>query len=169
MAHKVILPGCTTLERFVARLRNRVEDRLWKRLGRDITEEQRTRLEDLLTVPQGRSSWLDKLRSGPVRVSGPALVLAIRRLQTVRDLGIKLASYRRSARPSRVARALCWHRQGYRHQPVATGAPLGYWAVTINGTGYRNKETQPARSSSSAGFRSGRSSPLETRSSSENE
>jgi hypothetical protein len=64
LAHKVLLPGCTTLERFVARLRERVENRLWKRLGRGVTDEQRTRLEDLLTLPsEGRSSWLDKLRS----------------------------------------------------------------------------------------------------------
>jgi len=93
LAHKVLLPGHTTLERFVARLRNRVENRLWKLLGRGITDEQRTRLEELLTVPpQGRSSWLDKLRSGPVRISGPALVNAIHRLQTVRDLSIKLSA-----------------------------------------------------------------------------
>lgn len=91
LAHKVLLPGCTTLERFVARLRSRVENRLWKLLGHGITDEQRTRLEDLLTVPpQGRSSWLDKLRSGPVRISGRSLVHAIRRLQVVRDLNIKL-------------------------------------------------------------------------------
>jgi len=91
LAHKVLLPGCTTLERFVAQLRNRVEERLWKRLGRGITDEQRTRLENLLTVPpEGRNSWLEKLRSGPVRVSGRALVHAIHRLQTVRDLGIRL-------------------------------------------------------------------------------
>lgn len=93
LAHKVLLPGCTSLERFVARLRNRVENRLWKRLGRNITNEQRIQLEDLLTaLPQGRSSRLDKLRSGPVRVSGRSLVHAIQRLQTVRDLGIKLPS-----------------------------------------------------------------------------
>ena len=69
LANKVILPGCTTLERFVAQLRSRVEAQLWKRLCWGVTEEQRTRLENLLTIPpEGRSSWLDKLRSGPVRV-----------------------------------------------------------------------------------------------------
>ncbi|MFO1432833.1 MAG: Tn3 family transposase [Candidatus Competibacteraceae bacterium] len=102
LAHKVLLPGCTTLERFVARLRYRVEDRLWKRLGRGVTDEQRTRLEDLLTVPpQGRSSWLDQLRSGPVRVSGRALVQAIQRLQSVRHLGIRLPAT--GVPPSRLA------------------------------------------------------------------
>lgn len=91
LAHKVLLPGCTPLERFVARLRSRVEHRLWERLGQGITDEQRTRLEDLLTIPeQGHSSWLDALRSGPVRVSGRSLVDSIHRLQTVRDLGTKL-------------------------------------------------------------------------------
>ena len=91
LAHKVLLPGCTVLERFVARLRNRVAERLWKRLGKGITEAQRIRLEDLLTVPpQSRSSWLDKLRKGPTRVSGRSLVQAIKRLQTVRDLDIAL-------------------------------------------------------------------------------
>ena len=102
LAHKVLLPGCTSLERFVARLRNRVENRLWKRLGCNITNEQRIQLEDLLTVsPQGRSSWLDKLRYGPVRVSGRSLVLAIQRLQTVRNLGIRLPST--GVPPSRLA------------------------------------------------------------------
>jgi hypothetical protein len=102
LAHKVLLPGCTTLERFVARLRTRVEDRLWKRLGRGVTDEQRTRLEDLLAVPPpGRGSWLDQLRSGPVRVSGRALVQAIQRLQTVRDLGIRLPAA--GVPPSRLA------------------------------------------------------------------
>jgi len=102
LANKVILPGCTTQERFVSRLRSRVEDRLWKRLVRGITDEQRTRLEDLLTAPStGRSSWLDKLRSGPIRISGRALVKAILRLQVVRDLGIKLPAT--AVPPSRLA------------------------------------------------------------------
>ena len=84
-------PGCSTLERFVVRLRSRVETRLWRLLGRGITAEQRKRLEQLLIVPEGsRGSWLDELLSGPTRVSGPALRAAIERLKSVRELGITL-------------------------------------------------------------------------------
>jgi hypothetical protein len=45
----------------------------------------------LLKVPEGsRGSWLDKLRSGPTRVSGPAVRAGIDRLKSVRELGITL-------------------------------------------------------------------------------
>lgn len=93
LAHKILLPGCSTLERFVVRLRRRVETRLWRLLGRGITSQQRTHLEQLLTVPEGRrGSWLDTLRSGPTRVSGPALRAAVERLKSIRALGITLPS-----------------------------------------------------------------------------
>jgi TnpA family transposase len=102
LANKVLLPGASVLERFVARLRSRVEERLWRVLGR-ITPEQNARLNELLIVPPGsRSSWLDRLRTGPVRVSAPAFVAAIQRLQSVRDLGISLPSAAHIP-PSRIA------------------------------------------------------------------
>jgi hypothetical protein len=53
LAHKILLPGYSTLERFVVRLRSRVETKVWRLLGRGITGEQRKRLEYLLTVPEG--------------------------------------------------------------------------------------------------------------------
>jgi TnpA family transposase len=91
LAHKVLLPGASILERFIAHVRNRVEIRLWRLLAQGITEAQKVALDGLLSIPTGyRESSLDRLRSGPVRVSGPALVRAILRLQTIRDLGIKL-------------------------------------------------------------------------------
>ncbi|MDF5940564.1 Tn3 family transposase [Pseudomonas aeruginosa] len=88
---KVLLPGVSQLERFIAQLRSRVEERLWFTLGRSVTEEQRLQLQDLLTVAEGnRSSRLDQLRSGPVMVSGPALIRALRRLDDVRGIDITL-------------------------------------------------------------------------------
>lgn len=91
LSRKVLLPGVSVLERLISRIRSRVETRLWTMLGRCITKEQQCQLENLLTIPEGsRSSWLDKLRSGPIRVSSTALVSALMRLQTVRNLGISL-------------------------------------------------------------------------------
>lgn len=91
VTHKVLLPGCSTLERYVARLRSRVEERLWRSLARGISSEQQAKLESMLVVASGNhKSQLDHLRTGPVMVSGPALVLALLRLQSVRELGITL-------------------------------------------------------------------------------
>mgnify|MGYP003376051373 CR=1 FL=1 len=91
VTHKVLLPGCSILERHVARLRSRVEERLWRSLTRGISTHQQTQLEGLLTVTAGtRSSLLDRLRTGPVMVSSISLVHALERLNSVRDLGIRL-------------------------------------------------------------------------------
>ncbi|RMT76162.1 hypothetical protein ALP42_200021 [Pseudomonas savastanoi pv. nerii] len=69
IGHKVLLPGVTLLERFVAEVRSRMESRLWRLLTRDVTDVQRQRLDDLLDPVEGsRQSWLDRLRKGPVRV-----------------------------------------------------------------------------------------------------
>jgi Domain of unknown function (DUF4158) len=89
LTHKILLPGCTTLERFVVRVRARVEARLWRLLTRGITAQQKDQLQRLLLVPEGdRVSSLDQLRSGPTRISGPAIRAAIDRLNAVRVLGI---------------------------------------------------------------------------------
>jgi TnpA family transposase len=91
IGHKVLLPGVSILERFVSEVRSRMEARLWRRLVRDVTVEQRRRLDELLTPVEGsRQSWLDRLRKGPVRTSAPALVQALLRIETVRGLGIPL-------------------------------------------------------------------------------
>ena len=70
LAHKVLLPGATTLERFVAKLRHRVDVRVWRVLASGISPPQQRRLEDLLRVPdEGRSSSLVTLRTGAAMVS----------------------------------------------------------------------------------------------------
>ena len=90
--HKVLLPGISVLERFVAEVRSRMETRLWLRLGRDVTAAQRAKLDELLVTAEGsRYSRLDQLRKGPVSVSAPALVRALIRVENVRSLGIKLS------------------------------------------------------------------------------
>lgn len=101
--HKVLLPGVTVLERFIAEVRSRMESRLWRLLVRGVTAEQRQRLDDLLKPAEGdRQSQLDRLRKGPVRVSASALVLALLRIETVRGMGIRLPRTRHVP-PARIA------------------------------------------------------------------
>src|SRR5829696_2274196 len=88
IAGKVLLPGATTLERLVARVRARASERLWQRLSMNVTPAQRERLEALLVVPEigRRQSPLDRLRNGPVLTSGKELARTVRRLGEVQDL-----------------------------------------------------------------------------------
>jgi TnpA family transposase len=93
LANKVVLPGLTILERAVARVRSRANERLWNRLTKQVTVEQRRRLEALLVVPDGvRISVLDRLRDGPVLQSPAELGRAVERLQEVQALAVGLPS-----------------------------------------------------------------------------
>ena len=68
VSRKVLLPGVSVLERFVSRLRGRVEERLWHLLVSRLTPQSNARLEALLrAVPGERKSQLERLRTGPTR------------------------------------------------------------------------------------------------------
>jgi hypothetical protein len=89
MAHlvdrKVLLPGVSVLERVVSSVREHASIRLWRLLAQLPTPPQRALLETLLVVPEGeRQTPLDRLRRGPTRVSGPALVQALHRVDAIR-------------------------------------------------------------------------------------
>jgi hypothetical protein len=87
--HKVLLPGVTVLARLIARVRDRAAARLWRVLAAAPNARQRKRLEALLVVPEGtRQSPLDRLRQAPTRVSGPALVEALQRVEEIRSVGV---------------------------------------------------------------------------------
>jgi len=47
IANKVLLPGVTTLERFVGRIRDRARNRLWRRLVLGLNQDQRKRITGL--------------------------------------------------------------------------------------------------------------------------
>ena len=91
IAQKVLLPGVTTLERNIARVRARAGQRLWRQMLMGMTFDQRERLEALLVPPEGaRQSPLDRLRNGPVLQSPAELARAVARLDEVRMLAAGL-------------------------------------------------------------------------------
>ena len=103
VARKILLPGVTTLTRLINHVRDRAAARLWKRLAAALSGAQKQRLAALLVVPDGaRHSHMDRLRQGPSRVSGPALVAAAERLEEVRAVGVGRVDLR-SIPPARVA------------------------------------------------------------------
>lgn len=85
---KVLLPGVTTLERLIAGVRERVALRQFKLLASAPTAEQRTALEALVTVAEGkRVSQLDRYRKSPTDISGKGVVKALDRHADIRSLG----------------------------------------------------------------------------------
>ena len=84
---KVLLPGATTLERVVARVRERAARRLWERLISAVPQTTLQLLVELLAVGvDERTSAFDQLRKGPKRISGPALAEAVKRVHQIRTL-----------------------------------------------------------------------------------
>lgn len=86
---RVLLPGVTTLTRLVASVREVANQRLWDTLYGLLNTGQRAVLDSLLSVPPGsRVSELDRLRRGPVRVSGPQMKWSLQRAEEIADLGV---------------------------------------------------------------------------------
>jgi hypothetical protein len=91
VTHKILLPGASVLERVIARVRVRVNSRLWRLLAARITTDQKKRLDALTVVPENaRQSPMDRLRSGPTLQSVPELARALKRLDEIRRLAAGL-------------------------------------------------------------------------------
>ncbi len=86
---KVLLPGVTTLARLVARVRDRVAERLWETLAAAPNDVQRARLERLVVVPTGqRVSPLEQLGRSPTRANAAGLLGALKRLGAFQALNV---------------------------------------------------------------------------------
>ncbi len=87
--NKVLLPGATVLERWVAHIVSRSEQRLWNRLVGLIDETQTKKLKNLLAVADGeRFSELELLRRPASRSSSPVIKHVIERLEGIRAIGV---------------------------------------------------------------------------------
>ncbi|SDY93918.1 Tn3 family transposase [Hymenobacter psychrophilus] len=110
---RVVLPGVTVLARLIARVRERTGRHLYRQVVARLNAPQQQALEALLVaLPGERLTPLEVLRTSPTRVSAPALVAALRRLDQVRTLGVSDVSLRDlpEARLARMARhaQLAW-------------------------------------------------------------
>lgn len=89
VGHKVLLPGVTVLERFIAEVRSRMESRLWRLLARDVTDVQRIEIVRGLGiklpgthVPPSRGAALARF-ANTVKVSAVARLPDVRRIATL--------------------------------------------------------------------------------------
>jgi len=87
--HNVLLPGVSTLERLVGRIRERVQTRLWSRLVNGLTPAQRTRIANLFTTERGRLGGLEILRAPPLKRQPTQLAKHPDRLAAVRAFGLR--------------------------------------------------------------------------------
>jgi hypothetical protein len=86
---KVLLPGASVLARLIAAARDQATERLYETLAGALTACQRKRLRALLDVIPGELlSGLERLRSGPRKLTATELMEALLRLQAVRDVGV---------------------------------------------------------------------------------
>jgi hypothetical protein len=89
LEHKVLLPGPSVLERFVASVHEQATARLWSTLASAPPPSARRALEELLVVPPGaRRTGFDRLRQGPRAPSAAGVTAGLQRLEEVRALGL---------------------------------------------------------------------------------
>ena len=87
IAAKILLPGASTVWRLVGGAREHANERGWALLAAGLTEEQRARLEALLTLVGGRrESELERLRRAPVEPTVAGLIAALQRVGELRTL-----------------------------------------------------------------------------------
>lgn len=125
LAQKVLLPGASVLERFVARLRDRVDTRLCRLLGGQLSSTQRAQLETLLRVAPRIPA-----REATQRPSQGQRTLACARTRTA-PRGARTQHWYAehgddSAQPYRRTRPLCRQSQGVGGGALAGVAPLGH-------------------------------------------
>jgi TnpA family transposase len=90
VAHNAILPGLSTLERLVGRVRDRASQRLFARLANGLSDEQRSRVSALFERDGDDLNRLDILRASPLKRRQSDFWTHLDRLDIVRDFDLSL-------------------------------------------------------------------------------
>ena len=102
-SNAVLLPGVTTLARFVARVREEAQEDLYATLAGLPGPHQRAGLEQLVVVPDGaRYSDLERWRKGPAEPTGRNLERALNRRREIHGVGVRAAGPARAVPRRRV-------------------------------------------------------------------
>jgi len=137
---KVLLPGASVLARLIAAARDQAVERLYEMLAGALTAEERKRLRALLNVVPGELlSGLERLRSGPRKLTATELLEALLRLQAVHDVGVggivvdvPAGRERALARYGLVAKAQTLRRMSARRRDATLLAAL--WRLELDAT-----------------------------------
>ena len=135
VAQRVVLPGVSLLARLIARVRERTGRALYRQVQARLSGAQRDRLDALLVASPGeRLTPLEVLRTPPTRVSAPALVAALRRLDQIRAVGVGAVPVQDlpEARLARLARHAQFdnariHHAAARRWPATGRRPSSLW------------------------------------------
>jgi hypothetical protein len=92
VVNKVLLPGVSVLERFVGRIRDRAQTRLWKRLVAALDGKQRERIAKLFDErSESGFAALDALRTVPTQRSSGEFLRHLDRLEAIRAFDLRLS------------------------------------------------------------------------------
>lgn len=96
LQNKILLPGITTLERIIARIRDRIYGIIWKSLSDIPSNFQKKRLNSLISIKKNsRYSNLDNYRKGPVHVSSNSINDQIDKYLSLKRFGISKLDFSR--------------------------------------------------------------------------
>lgn len=88
---KVILPAMTIIERLVWEVRQRAEDKIFKRLVSSLTTEQMGKLDDMLSLmPETSKTYLAWLRDIPGTSSPESFLKVVEKLEYIRTLRLQI-------------------------------------------------------------------------------
>jgi TnpA family transposase len=113
LVNKVLVPGVSTLERLVGRIRDRAQTRLWRRLVAGLSADQRERITQLFDAEDTSAfAALDALRTVPTKRKPTEFLNHLDRLDAVRAFnlrptppgGVPAATLEKLARVARVSK-----------------------------------------------------------------